>query len=806
MNKADLTRHAFARDGILLRSIVITLLACVLVGLTTVAYTSRELRLKTAEASATRLSQLLDTVESTVSVACFVKDEQLALELARGLMNNSEVYRVQIIEGRQVLADVGKTASLSADQPMSEPIHRAVHSPFDTGEEIGRIVLTPDPYAIEHLIRAEVSGAALRLAWQLMLIALVVAGTLYLFVVRPITTMSRHLHRMNPAAGDRLPVPPGHGGTEIGHLASDINQLAGRLVEALEEEHVLRLKREVDEKKFHAIFDNAESGIFLVDQEYHLLSWNPAFSRLFGLSEEAIQPGLDTLGWEQPGQLTRMLADTLAGNQTSQRDFRVVRSPAGERWLRLSLSPVGDELLQGVVHDVSELKAAESSALRKAMTDPLTGLANRSSLESKLEELCQQSNAGGAPLFALLLIDLDKFRQVTEGVGVSAGDHILRVTAERLSGSVKRSDTVARLSADIFAIALCNISHGDKVDRIVERILRRLRQPYLVDGSPIILGASIGIALFPNDGEQAGDMLRHAELAGDKAKKAGGNQAVFFDARLAEIAEQRRQLDNDLRTALREQQFELFYQPIVDLPGNDLAGAESLIRWRHPVRGLVPPDQFIPILEQTGMIVEVGLWILDTACAQLAEWMQAGKPYYLSINVSGKQIPDGLRPEQVAECLQRHGVPAEHLALEITEGVLLEDVEAAQGWLRAMRELGVHLYLDDFGTGYSSLSYLKRFPLDTLKIDRAFILDMDQGNNERSLVEAIIAMAGSLDLRVVAEGVESATHFGLLRDLGCQYAQGYYLSRPVPAAEFTATALRIEKLLAQAASAPLEVI
>lgn len=796
----DKTSHSRLPDGILIRSILITLLACLAVGIVTVAYSSKAIHEQALQASETRLNQLLDTIESTLQVACFARDEHLAKELARGLLGNTEVAKVSIAEGGRILAELSQHGQQALPEPTVGILRRPIMSPFSENEMIGLIAVTPNQQAIERQVRDEVWASAVRLAWQLALIAMVIAFALLLFVVRPITAMSRYLHRMNPAAGDRLPVPAGHRHTEIGHLAHDVNELATRLVEALEEEHVLRLQREIDEKKFRAIFDNADSAIFLVDAEGTVHSCNPAFRQLFNLPPEQADDAsfhLGTLSWIEPEAIPRLLAQAFQDNATLSHELQIERQDFEHIWVKLVLSPLGNELLQGVAHDISEFKEAEAKALRKALSDPLTGLANRSGLEAHLQSAIRRSYSGQHKGFALLHIDLDKFRTVIEGMGVPAGDYVLQTVAERLGSAVKRSDVLARLSADIFAVVLHDLAGEENVDRVVGRILYVLRKPYLVDGSPVALTASLGITLYPHDGGDVPTLLRQAELAAAQAKSEGGNQPVYFDKQLAEIAEQRRHLENDLRHALREQQFVLFYQPIVDLAARRLSGAEALIRWRHPERGMVPPDKFIPIVEQTNMINELGLWVLDTACRQLAEWQQAGQTWYLSINVSGKQIPRGLPPEAVANAIRRHDIRADRLVLEITEGVLLDNVAEAQAWLRAMQQIGVSLYLDDFGTGYSSLSYLKRFPLDTLKIDRSFILDIQQGPSERSLVEAIVAMARSLGLSVVAEGVETAEHARLLTEIGCHYAQGYHFSRPVPASDFPLAASQVGELLAR---------
>lgn len=796
-------KTAFIRDGILLRSILVTILAFCLVGVVTVAYTMQSARTQAEAQSRERIEQLLDTVQSTLRVAGFVKDRELAREVAQGLLSNPVVLRVTISESGNQLVDLARGGQPPSGERQAGSLVRDIHSPFVDGEIIGEIRLTPDPDVIERHIRAEVVDRTWQLVWQLALISGVMVVTLLAFVIHPISAISRELHRMSPTAGERLKIPPGHTKTEIGRLVTDVNALAGDLVRALDEEHALRLQQELDEQKYHAIFENAESGIFLVRRNGRVASWNPALARLLGIARADKFTGellLLDLPWSEPTAIGMLIERVFVTGEAAERDLMLQRQDRTHFWLNIMLSPVGDDLLQGVAHDVSALKEAEAEARRQAMTDPLTGLANRASLEHLLGTRIRQHFQQATPCFTLLHVDLDKFRQITEGIGVPAGDEILRVVAARLGAQVKGNDTLARLSGDIFAVVLQNLGDDETIGKVVERLMLSLRQPYLLDGSPIQLTASIGITLFPHDATDAPSLLRNAELACDKAKNAGGNQPAFFAPNLAEAAEQRRHLENDLRLAVGGGQFELYCQPIADLASRRVTGAEGLIRWRHPERGLVPPDRFIPIAEQTGLINEIGLWVIETACRQLADWRAAGIPCYLSVNVSGRQIPNGLPPAAIAEAMQRHGVSPASLVLEITEGVLLNNIAEAQAWLQAIKQLGLRVYLDDFGTGYSSLSYLKRFPLDTLKIDRSFVQDMQVGNSEYSLVEAIVAMARSLGLKVVAEGVETTEQLGMLARMGCHHAQGYHLARPLPPAEFPEALQEIDRRLAQSES------
>ena len=799
--------YLFRMRGLLLRSTLVVIFASILAGVVAVAYTAQATNQRAHQASQTRLNELLDTVESTLKVACFAKDQTLAGELAQGLLSNSDVLAVTISTERQVLAHKQRGGAVAAAEAPTVPLlRRAIYSPFDGRKEVGNIALTPNPQVIDARIREEVRFAAIQLSWQLAMVAFAVAGIMLLFIVRPIKAMSDSLHDMDPTAGERLRVPGRHANTEIGQLVLDINQLAERLVSTLAEERNLLRQREIDEKKYHAIFNNAESGIFIVDSTGSLSSWNPAFSRLFETSateddDEDAWLHLGLLPWENPAQAMGLIQSALRQNASVAEDILIRLADAKPRWLNIVLSPIGDNLLQGVVHDVTQLKEAEVSARRMVVTDSLTGLANRSGLEERLHAHVQEylyTQRGG---FALLLINLDEFRRVNEGMGLPAGDEILRVTTTRLSSCVKRGDTVARLSADIFGVILKGITQGEVADKIAGRVLEAVRQTYFVDGSPINLHASIGITLFPHDGMDVPTLFRQCELAMDSAKSEGGDTCVFFDPVLAEAAEHRRHLETDMRSALRNNEFVMFYQPIVDLRTNRLSGAEALIRWRHPARGLVPPDSFIPLAEKSGLIVEIGLFVLDSACRQLLAWDEAGLDYTLSLNVSGRQIPDGLSPAKLLEVIKHYGIAPGRLALEITEGVMLRDVEKSLDWLKAVHELGFRVYLDDFGTGYSSLSYLKLFPVDTLKVDKSFVKDMLDGGNEHTLVGAIIAMGKSLGLDIVAEGVESTTHVKALRALGCQYAQGYLFSRPVSAGDFHDAAARVQALLADPVNA-----
>ena len=634
-------------------------------------------------------------------------------------------------------------------------------------------------------------------ALQLVVVIAVVAWVVLYWIVRPIKEMLRHLYRMDAAAGERLLRPSGHFHTEIGRLAEGINHLTEKLVLSLQEERQLRLHREVDEKRYRAIFDNAGTGIFIADRNGDIGSANLAFVTLCELpyTTSPTTYRITDIAWVFPHHPLEMLVRCIDERHPSTGDLAITSANGGLRWLSLVINPIEDERVQGLVSDVTARKQAEDVSAMRAITDPLTGNANRPGFEQILQSALTNSGAIRDDGFALMHIDLDGFKRINEALGLPIGDEVLKMVGERLRNHLKSTDTVARVGGDEFALILAGVANVTAAERIGERLIKVLEQSYDVHTKQIKLGASIGITLYPYDGHDMPVLLRNAELALEHARSNGGNRYRFFDPVMAEAAERRQTMETDIHLALARNEFSLFFQPIVDITENRLVGAEALIRWHHPRDGLIPPDTFIPLAEETGLIVEIGHWCLETACQQLVQWQKEGKEYYISINISGRQIPDGLPPTRIASAIARHGIDASRLIIELTEGILLADVHRARQWLIAVRQQGCRVYLDDFGTGYSSLSYLKRFPVDTIKIDKSFVRDMGSDTEDRTLVETIIVMARTLGMRVVAEGVETSNQLALLRSMGCHYTQGYYFSKPVPIGEFAMAIERINALL-----------
>jgi diguanylate cyclase (GGDEF)-like protein/PAS domain S-box-containing protein len=753
------------------------------------------------------LTELLDTVESTASIACFANDEQLAKEVAQGLLRNGDVLRVAIRAGDRVLAGAERASLVTGDsslgigiagEPNDWKVVRRLKSPFNPSEVVGDVVLDADSAVIDARINQKALDAVIYLSSQMAMVVASVAVLIYLLVVRPIKAISDNLHRLDPTSGNRLKIPEGHRQTEVGRLVGDINDLADRLVDTLQQERETQRQQVIAQRKYQDLFDNAGSGIFVADREGWLDSFNRAFVDLTWIAESKTpRVHLTDTGWQEPQRLLELLRGCLEAAGESEgweADLQLIGRRGDERWLHLALVPIGDGNVQGTVTDVTLRKREEISARRLAVTDPLTGFANRSGLQSLLSDLMPSN-----PPFALVMIDLDGFKQINEALGFPVGDQLLLAVAGQIRKSMAPGDIVARIGGDEFVMVMIGEFERSSIDERMVELQRLLGIPLKLNmadaTSEVAISASIGIALFPADGLDLQRLLRSAELALNSAHAAGGRTYRYFDPAQQAAVEHRRRMEDDLRHALGANELHLAFQPIVDIRNRRMAGAEALLRWNQPSRGMVPPDVFIPLAEELGLIGAIGVKVVEDACSQVAEWRRNGFDLYVSINVSAKQIPDALPPELLKSCLERHQLPAKSIALEITEGALMTNMAEAQSWIEQMRGMGLRIYLDDFGTGYSSLSYLKRFPMDTVKIDKSFVRDMGGDHSDRALVSAIITMAGSLNLDVVAEGVEDERQLEILREMDCGYVQGYLFSRPVKGDDFLPIAARINASL-----------
>ncbi|MDH5259333.1 MAG: bifunctional diguanylate cyclase/phosphodiesterase, partial [Gammaproteobacteria bacterium] len=436
-------------------------------------------------------------------------------------------------------------------------------------------------------------------------------------------------------------------------------------------------------------------------------------------------------------------------------------------------------LLFANVQDISDRKKIERRLTYLASYDSLTGLPNKALYVDRLN-VAMEAAKRQETLIAVMFIDLDGFKQVNDTHGHEVGDLLVREVAKRLVKSTRKSDTVARFGGDEFTIILNNINKIEGVEVVIDKIMKNISEPFYLDGNEIITSPSIGITMYPfNDSDDANELLREADIAMYYVKKMGKANFVFYSSALSKTEARRTTVESVVRHALKRNELELFFQPRVRLDDGSIVGAEVLLRWQKSELGFVSPVEFIPLMEKTGVIVEVGEWVLLQACLQLREWMDQGYDFKISVNVSAKQFGGGLLHEVVSNILQKTNVPADRLEIEITEGLLIDRSDEAIFCLEKLSEQGVSVSLDDFGTGYSSLSYLKQFPINTLKIDRSFVMDLQENKDSLVIVEAIIGLAKNLGLSVTAEGVEEKCHVDFLASRGCDEAQGYYFARPM---------------------------
>jgi diguanylate cyclase (GGDEF)-like protein/PAS domain S-box-containing protein len=458
-------------------------------------------------------------------------------------------------------------------------------------------------------------------------------------------------------------------------------------------------------------------------------------------------------------------------------------------WADINTVPIRNEHGQvthfvSVMREVTERKNAEEQLRRNAFHDPLTGLPNRLRFTERLTQIISRTKNSPGRMFAVLFLDLDRFKVINDSLGHMVGDQLLIAIARRLETCVKRTDIVARLGGDEFTILLDDIQNETSANQVAERIHHELSHPFNLNGYEVFTTVSIGIALSTTDFNHTEDLLRGADIAMYRAKALGKACHEVFDTEMHNEAMRQMQLENDLRRALEREEFRVYYQPIVSLTTGRLAGFEALMRWQHPDRGMVSPGDFIPIAEETGLILPMGQWILREACRQLSEWQKKYPQYRrlsMSVNLSSRQFSQRGTIDLLKDVLEETGLNPALLKLEITETAIMENTESAMEILGTLKKMGVQLSVDDFGTGYSSLGYLYRFPMDVLKIDRSFISRVDTDGEKLELVRTIITLAWNLGMDVIAEGVETTKQLAQLKMLKCEYGQGYLFSKPMSA-------------------------
>jgi len=554
-------------------------------------------------------------------------------------------------------------------------------------------------------------------------------------------------------------------------------------------------QHELDRNLLNTLLEHIPDSVFFKDRDSRFLRISRAMARHCNLSDPNLalhKTDADIFTAEHAQQ---SLADEYliveTGKPLIEKEEKETWPDGRETWALTTKVPLKDRLgrtigTMGFARNITERKQAALRMEHIALHDAVTGLPNRVLLEEKLEEAIAEARSNQKRV-AVLIVDLDRFRSVNETLGYCAGDRLLKLAAERLQASLPEGYTAARIGGDEFAIIVPDLPDEEQLEKLPHKIQEVFSAPFQLDGNELQLGAGIGIALYPDNGDGADILLRSADFAVYEAKRKGCGRHSFYSPAFSETNGRQQKLESELLQASAHDEFVLHYQPFVEAHSGRITGVEALLRWQHPEHGLLPPGQFIPLLEKLGLMQQVGRWALRAACYQALEWQRMGLgSIRMAVNVSSQQFDEDNIVDAVVEVLTEVGMDPKMLELELTESQVLDDSEATIGTMRRLKRIGVSLALDDFGTGWSSLAYLRRFPLDRLKIGGSFVRDLGCERTADEVVKSVLGLGKSLGLACIAEGVETRQQYAHLRSLGCPEMQGFHFSRPIPAVEATA--------------------
>ncbi len=592
---------------------------------------------------------------------------------------------------------------------------------------------------------------------------------------------------------------------EIRHRKRDDSifpiEISAGLIEIGNHKYILALDRDITERKraeetlrdseerFRLIAETSGDIIFQTDTQSRITYCSPSVNR-YGYSNEKIAGTLFT-EYVHPDELlktTDFFHCALSGDGITLLETRLLQADGTPVYAEINVTPMvrnGTVAgVQGIARDLTERKKMEEAIKHQACHDALTDLPNRALFMDRLERQLAQADRNQKKM-AVMFLDLDRFKNINDALGHSVGDLLLYAVAVRLGTCIRGTDTVARIGGDEFNILLSDVNHSEDAAKIAQKIISVFKEPFKIDKYDLHITTSVGISLYPEDGKDSETLLKHADIAMYHAKGSGRNTYQFYNHSINIRSLERMEMENSLRRALVRGELKLYYQPLIEIASGKLICAEALLRWEHPEFGLLKPAEFIQLAEESGIIIPIGEWALHTACEQNIQWQKAGhEPICVAVNISARQFHVTNLLEMASQVLNETGLHPQWLELEITENTLMLDVEDAISKLVKLNEKGIKLSLDDFGTGYSSLNYLKRLPIQTIKVDRSFVREVVNDPNDMAIVTAVIAMTKSLNLQVVAEGVETKEQLAFLRSKGCDEVQGYLYSEPVPAAEF----------------------
>lgn len=754
------------------------------------------------------ISRIMSVSTPPAARAVHTLDNTLAAEVATGLMQYDFIVAVSIQDelGNE-LASSGKvreeSRTLWFTRYLTEDL-RVFEAPLglpEVASSRGKISFVVDMDAAysafyEHALII-ISIGLIRSSILVIFLFIV----FYYLLTKPLIRIARDMQAINPGSPgeQRIAMPTQHEDDELSQLVESGNQMLDAVDLALAKRRAVEVVLRKSEEHVRQIIDSLPVWVGARNSDGHYIFANKALADFVHSTPEAMRGShiSEFAGFFQtdPALVMSKDIDVIKGEAKVQIwEEKWISMDGQEHQMHTHVMPMDfyDETVALVVSaDITELKRTQAQMEYMAYHDALTDLPNRSYLVERLEE--ELRKATHYEYFgALLFIDLDQFKNINDSLGHPVGDGVLKHVAQRLITGTKEDDVVVRLGGDEFVVILTNVGrdianallHSEEVG---ERLRRFIAEPYYHNDLQLHVTSSVGVVIYPEEEAGVHELLRYADAAMYQVKEQGRNAVKFFNKNMADNARNVLVMEGDLHMALENKRFELYYQPRVDVGSGGIVGAEALLRWSHPMRGPIPPMEFIPILETSGLVVDVGMWVLEETIQRVKEWQHEGlwkKNMRVSINISPRQFKSHHFVEQVREIVEREAFDASILEMEITEGIVIHNLEETVETMRSLMELGIHFALDDFGTGYSSISYLKRLPVSILKIDQTFVRDITVDKNDRALVETISAMGKMLELEVVAEGVETEEQLNLISSYGCRFYQGYLCSRPVEAKQF----------------------
>ncbi|MCM0612258.1 EAL domain-containing protein [Marinobacter sediminum] len=739
-----------------------------------------------------RMAVVESGYSSSLARSLWALDQKLLQTQMEGILSLPDIVHLRLRiepDSELVMGDIPRGAQTTSHS------FNLVHQ-GDEMFKLGELTVTADLDRVYEEMKRKVGIILATQFLKTFFVSILIIWIFQYFVTRHLTTMANYardfsLKNLSRPLELERPDTPGNRRDELGRVTDAINQMRERL-----NEDVARQERDAAEiRKFSKAIEQSPSSVLICDRQWRIEFANHKFTQLTGYDAKSI------LG-KHPGSLGENDIENRDGRHLWQSirlqvqrvgvwqgEVNSIRQNGERFWEQLIVTPIKDGssdttgyLILG--EDISIRKRYEQQLLRQANYDILTGLPNRMLALDRLKLALAQARRENT-LVGVMFLDLDNFKHINDTLGHDAGDNLLIEASRRISSCLRGTSTVARLGGDEFLVILPGLTGPDSSSQVADRILKTFEPPYILNGQEVFVTTSIGIAIFPTDSDNSGTLLQHADAAMYQAKHKGKSAFAHFAPEMTEISHERLQMESRMRRALELEEFELYFQPIVHADSGNLCSVEALLRWNNPSMGMVMPDRFIPLAEETGLIIPIGEWVLEEACRAAVGWKEViGGDVAISVNVSPRQFRDPGFTEVVMRALSASGLAADQLELEITERLILDNSIETAEILRQLDRAGIRLSVDDFGTGYSALSYLKSYPFDTLKIDKSFVQDVMKEPEDASLVRAIINMAHSLGLNVIAEGVEeeSQTHF--LQQEGCDFCQGYFYSRPLPAKDF----------------------